>query len=82
MKLTEIVFINNVIMKHRQSGAKPQMFCEDWDFLQLHCALYINSETSGIPLSMQVRLNRERGDNLFPPCALIRGMHETSNADW
>ena len=25
---------------------------------------------------------RERGDNLFPRCALIRGMHETSNADW
>lgn len=27
---------------------------EDWDFLQLQCALYINSEMSGIPLSMQV----------------------------
>ncbi|XP_015764049.1 PREDICTED: DNA-directed RNA polymerase III subunit RPC1-like [Acropora digitifera] len=26
---------------------------EDWDFLQLQCALYINSEVSGIPLSMQ-----------------------------
>lgn len=29
---------------------------EDWDFLQLQCALYINSEMSGIPLSMQVCL--------------------------
>ena len=27
---------------------------ESWDFLQLQCALYINSETSGIPLSMAV----------------------------
>nr|CAD7197843.1 unnamed protein product [Timema douglasi] len=53
MKLSEIVFINDVIMKHRQSGAKVQMINEDWDFLQLHCALYINSETSGIPLNMQ-----------------------------
>jgi len=26
--------------------------------------------------------HRERGDNVFPRCALIRGMHETSNADW
>jgi len=25
---------------------------------------------------------RERGDTFFPRCALIRGMHETSNADW
>ncbi|XP_049812819.1 DNA-directed RNA polymerase III subunit RPC1 [Schistocerca nitens] len=53
MKLSEIIFINDVITKHRQTGAKVQMINEDWDFLQLHCALYINSETSGIPLNMQ-----------------------------
>jgi len=29
-----------------------------------------------------VEPHRERGDNLFPRCAPIRGMHETSNADW
>lgn len=27
---------------------------ESWDFLQLQCALYINSEMSGIPLAMAV----------------------------
>lgn len=53
MKLSEIIFINDVIQKHRQSGAKVHMINEDWDFLQLHCALYINSETTGIPLNMQ-----------------------------
>ncbi|XP_013774384.1 DNA-directed RNA polymerase III subunit RPC1-like [Limulus polyphemus] len=53
MKLTEIIFLNDVIQKHRASGAKMQMIMEDWDFLQLQCALYINSETSGIPLNMQ-----------------------------
>lgn len=53
MKLTEIIFLNDVIQKHRTSGAKMQMIMEDWDFLQLQCALYINSETSGIPLNMQ-----------------------------
>jgi len=26
--------------------------------------------------------HREKGDNFFPLCALIRGMHETSHADW
>ena len=26
--------------------------------------------------------HRERCDNLFPRCALIGAMHETSNADW
>ncbi|CAB0005729.1 unnamed protein product [Nesidiocoris tenuis] len=53
MKLSEIVFINDVIMKHKLSGAKAQMIAEDWEYLQLHCALYINSETSGIPINMQ-----------------------------
>ncbi|XP_078201620.1 DNA-directed RNA polymerase III subunit RPC1 isoform X2 [Callithrix jacchus] len=52
MKLTEIIFLNDVIKKHRISGAKTQMIMEDWDFLQLQCALYINSELSGIPLNM------------------------------
>ena len=27
---------------------------EDWDFLQLQVALLYNSETSGIPINMQV----------------------------
>ncbi|KAK7791847.1 hypothetical protein R5R35_011050 [Gryllus longicercus] len=53
MKLSEIIFINDVINRHRQTGAKVQMINEDWEFLQLHCALYINSQTSGIPLNMQ-----------------------------
>lgn len=54
MKLTEIIFLNDVVKKHRATGAKMQMMMEDWDFLQLQCALYINSETSGIPMNMQV----------------------------
>lgn len=52
MKLTEIIFLNDVIQKHRSQGAKVQIIMESWDFLQLQCALYINSEMSGIPLSM------------------------------
>ncbi|TRY75843.1 hypothetical protein TCAL_12658 [Tigriopus californicus] len=49
MKLTEIVFLNDVIMKHRQSGATTKMIQDDWDFLQLQCALHFNSQLSGIP---------------------------------
>lgn len=54
IKLTEIMFINDTILKHKAQNARIQMFIEDWDFLQLQCALYINSELSGIPLNMQV----------------------------
>lgn len=54
MKLSEIIFINNVLQTHKNSGVNAQMYLEDWDFLQLHCGLYINSEISGIPLNMQV----------------------------
>lgn len=53
IKLSEIVFVNDVIAKRKASGAQMSMMVEDWDFLQLHIALYINSETSGIPFNMR-----------------------------
>lgn len=59
IKLTEIVFLNHTILKHKAQNARIQMIIEDWDFLQLQCALYINSELSGIPLSMQVILKKK-----------------------
>ncbi len=49
MKLTEILFLNNVIAKHRASGASAKNMQDYWDFLQLQCALTINSQLSGIP---------------------------------
>lgn len=54
MKQSEILLINDVIARHIASGGKSDLVQEDWDYLQLHAALYINSEMSGIPLSMQV----------------------------
>ncbi|CAD5120480.1 DgyrCDS9046 [Dimorphilus gyrociliatus] len=53
MKLSEIIFLNDVICKHRATGAKMHMMMEDWDFLQLQVALLINSETTGVPPHMQ-----------------------------
>lgn len=52
MKQSEILLINDVISKHQNSGGKIELIQEDWDFLQLHCALYFNSEVSGVPLNM------------------------------
>ena len=49
MKMTEIVFINNVIDKYKQCGANNKTVQDSWDFLQLACALHINSQLSGIP---------------------------------
>ncbi len=49
MKLTEIVFLNDVIIRHRENGATAKMIQDDWDFLQLQCALHFNSQLSGIP---------------------------------
>ncbi|XP_072164609.1 DNA-directed RNA polymerase III subunit RPC1-like [Diadema setosum] len=53
VKLTEIILINDVIQRRRRAGAKMSMIMEDWELLQLVCAFYINSETSGLPLNMQ-----------------------------
>jgi DNA-directed RNA polymerase III subunit RPC1 len=49
-----------VIVKHRLLGVTSQKILEDWDFLQLQCALYINSQLSGIPLNMQTN-KKSRG---------------------
>ncbi|CAL1677654.1 unnamed protein product [Lasius platythorax] len=51
MKLSEISLINDVIRK--QNNVNINMYMEHWDFLQLHCGLFINSEISGIPPHMQ-----------------------------
>lgn len=56
MKQSEIIFINDVIKKHKLSGASVNMYQEGWDFLQLQTALYINSELSGVPMNMMVRV--------------------------
>lgn len=51
--LSETNLLADVIEKRRATGAIPSLIIEAWDFLQLEIALYINSETSGIPLQMK-----------------------------
>lgn len=54
MKQSEILLINDVIAKHMTTGGKVELIHEDWDFLQLHVALYFNSELPGIPSALVV----------------------------
>ncbi|KZT20622.1 beta and beta-prime subunits of DNA dependent RNA-polymerase [Neolentinus lepideus HHB14362 ss-1] len=49
VKLTEIVFTNALIKKGLTTGTPTPQLMEQWDFLQLSVAMYINSETPGIP---------------------------------
>lgn len=53
VKLSEIVYTNFIIRDALEKGATVQMLMEDWDFLQLQCAMYINSELPGVPLALQ-----------------------------
>jgi len=48
--LSEVIQLAANIEKRCTSGAIPSLLIEAWDFVQLTIALYINSETSGIPV--------------------------------
>ncbi|POY73995.1 putative DNA-directed RNA polymerase [Rhodotorula taiwanensis] len=52
VKLTEIIFMNAVIKTGLAKGVTSQALMEQWDFLQLAVATYINSELPGIPSVM------------------------------
>ena len=53
MKLAEIVHMNDIIKMALEKGSTVQMLMEHWDFLQLQCAILINSELPGIPPQLQ-----------------------------
>ncbi len=48
VKLTEIIWANQLIHAALQTGKGIQLMMEQWEFLQLSIALYINSETPGV----------------------------------
>ncbi|KAH9977877.1 beta and beta-prime subunits of DNA dependent RNA-polymerase [Lactifluus volemus] len=52
VKLTEIVFTNALIKQGLAKGAPTAQFMEQWEFLQLSVAMYINSELPGVPSQM------------------------------
>jgi DNA-directed RNA polymerase III subunit RPC1 len=49
IKLQEIVEMNNALRLALEKGATMKMVEEDWEFLQIQVALFINGETPGIP---------------------------------
>jgi DNA-directed RNA polymerase III subunit RPC1 len=49
VKLQEIIEMNNALRIALEKGATMKMVAEDWEFLQIQVALYINGETPGIP---------------------------------
>ena len=53
MKLMQIIEVNNVLRQGLEKGLAITNLMENWDFLQLQCALYINSELPGIPQAYQ-----------------------------
>nr|WCZ58691.1 DNA-directed RNA polymerase III subunit RPC1 [Seculamonas ecuadoriensis] len=48
VKLAEIVHINNIIKMNSAKGVPLENIMEDWEFLQIQCAMFINSEAPGI----------------------------------
>ena len=55
VKLTEIVFTNALIRQGLSKAAPTSQFMEQWEFLQLSVAMYVNSEMPGVPAQMGVK---------------------------
>jgi len=45
--------VNNVLRQGVEKGLSINQLMETWDYLQLQCALYINSEMPGVPQAFQ-----------------------------
>jgi DNA-directed RNA polymerase III subunit RPC1 len=53
MKLIQIIEVNNVLRQGLEKGLAINNLMENWDFLQIQCAMYINSELPGLSLQYQ-----------------------------
>ncbi|GBG75764.1 hypothetical protein CBR_g21008 [Chara braunii] len=53
MKLMQIIEVNNIIRTGLEKGIGIVSLMENWDFLQVQCAMYINSDLPGLPLAFQ-----------------------------
>lgn len=47
-KLSDIVHVNSLIREGLQSGQPIQTLMEQWDFLQIQIAIYVNSDVPGL----------------------------------
>ena len=53
MKLQEILVVNQALKIALEQGATMKMVAEDWEFLQVQVAQFINGDAPGIPRAMQ-----------------------------
>ena len=52
VKLQEIIDVNNALTVALENGATMKMIAEDWEFLQIQAAQFINGEVPGVPRSL------------------------------
>ena len=50
--LQQVIEMNNALKMALDRGASMKMVAEDWEYLQIQVALFINGETPGIPRAM------------------------------
>ncbi|KAI9497890.1 hypothetical protein BDB00DRAFT_755731 [Zychaea mexicana] len=72
-KLTEIVFTNAIIRAGLEKGITVMNLMEQWEFLQLAAAMYINSELPGIPNAAQGKPSRGLSQRLKGKQGRFRG---------
>ncbi|KAI8459810.1 DNA-directed RNA polymerase III subunit C1 [Phakopsora pachyrhizi] len=63
VKLTEIIFTNTLLKTGLVKGVPTQNIMEQWEFMQLSVAMYINAELPGVPSQMaKGKTGRFRGN--------------------
>lgn len=53
VKLTQIIEVNNILRQGLEKGLPVQNLMENWDFLQVQAAMFINSDAPGLPQALQ-----------------------------
>ncbi len=61
VKLMQIVEVNNILRQGLEKGLPISNIAENWDFLQVQCAVYINSDLPGVTSMYQVPGKPTRG---------------------
>jgi len=61
VKLMQIVEVNNILRQGLERGLPISNVAENWDFLQVQCAVYINSDLPGVTSMYQVPGKPTRG---------------------
>lgn len=54
IKLSDIIFANEVLKSAVEKGESMKSIFDDWQFLQLQCAMYINSNLPGIQKNIKI----------------------------